>query len=521
MIPTINRQYTDHRAKPKLNLEPTGFGQNKKGQIVQSLNGQKPNVMRTQVMPAATQPMGKPQPTMKQGAPVPSQLATAANSTLSPTAKPALPNAPSFAPSVAPQNNLQPLANQRTELANAMMAKPVEREQSLQPQGMNNFQQFNDAAYGQMKSRLDDRFETEQKSFDQQMVNQGLVPGTEAYDSALKNFNQGKNDAYDSAKYSAMQFALNAQGQDFGQRAQSRGFDLQDKYSSLSNALSQSGLNEQSRQFNAGFGFNQDQANFNNNMSLSNFNEGNRRFDTQYNNGLSQQDFGNKMNLFNTGEGVRRFDQQFSEDSRRWNNQNDFNQFLAMDGVNRAYNDQAYRDTVFNASREDLQYNRLVSALMGGMPQQGAQPLDVMGAYNSNANTAMGQYNAQMQQANANRAGFNSLLGTAGMGFAIMNPFGWGAAASGAAAASSRNYKENGTSVDKHEMLDVVNNLDVERWNYKGEERTHIGAYAEDFNTAIGNNHEADKISYTDAIGVLMGSVQALTERVEELEGAA
>lgn len=300
----------------------------------------------------------------------------------------------------------------------------IAREPTLQTQG-GNFAQFNDAAYNKMASRLDHQYEGERKSFDQRMVNQGLVAGTEAYDNALKNFEQNKADAYDGARTSAMQFGLNAQAQDFNQRATARGLDLQDKFGSLGAALNQQNFN--------------------------------------------------------------------------------FNKFTAMDSINRAYNDQAYRDAVFNASRNDQQYSQLASALLGGMPQKGAQPIDVTGAYNMKANAAMGQYNAQMQQATANQASFNNLLGTSAM--------------AGAMFFSSRQYKENGKAVDRHQILDAINNLDVERWNYRGETRKHIGPYSEEFNQAIGNDVETDRIAVPDAIGALMASIQALTERVQELEG--
>lgn len=73
-----------------------------------------------------------------------------------------------------------------------------------------NINSANDAvsrAYGNITSRLDDRFGREQEALDTKLVNQGLRPGTEAYTNAMKDFNYGKNDAYTQADTQAMNFA--------------------------------------------------------------------------------------------------------------------------------------------------------------------------------------------------------------------------------------------------------------------------------------------------------------------------
>jgi hypothetical protein len=62
-------------------------------------------------------------------------------------------------------------------------------------------------AYSNITPRLDDRFKREGEQLDTKLVNQGLRPGTEAYDNAMKDFNYGKNDAYTQASTQAMNFA--------------------------------------------------------------------------------------------------------------------------------------------------------------------------------------------------------------------------------------------------------------------------------------------------------------------------
>jgi hypothetical protein len=55
------------------------------------------------------------------------------------------------------------------------------------------------AAEGAITSRLDPMWDRKQSQTETQLVNQGLRPGTEAYDNAMKDFNFGRNDAYQQA----------------------------------------------------------------------------------------------------------------------------------------------------------------------------------------------------------------------------------------------------------------------------------------------------------------------------------
>jgi hypothetical protein len=58
-------------------------------------------------------------------------------------------------------------------------------------------------AYQRDVMRLDPQFAQEQAQTEAKLRNQGLVPGDAAYDSAMSNFSQGKNDAYERARYGA------------------------------------------------------------------------------------------------------------------------------------------------------------------------------------------------------------------------------------------------------------------------------------------------------------------------------
>lgn len=62
-----------------------------------------------------------------------------------------------------------------------------------------------DKAYGAVTSRLDPTWARRDMQQETQLKNQGLVPGGEAYDNAMKDFNMAKNDAYQQANLAAIQ----------------------------------------------------------------------------------------------------------------------------------------------------------------------------------------------------------------------------------------------------------------------------------------------------------------------------
>lgn len=65
------------------------------------------------------------------------------------------------------------------------------------------------------RQRLDPLWNQKAAEMDTRLRNQGLQPGTEAYDKAMLSFNQGRNDAYN-------QMLLNARGQGINEMLQQR-----------------------------------------------------------------------------------------------------------------------------------------------------------------------------------------------------------------------------------------------------------------------------------------------------------
>lgn len=73
-------------------------------------------------------------------------------------------------------------------------------DQSLsQPFDYGSVSDVQNAAQGAVTSRLDPMWEHRQQTTESQLYNQGLRPGMEAWDNAMRDFNQGRNDAYQQA----------------------------------------------------------------------------------------------------------------------------------------------------------------------------------------------------------------------------------------------------------------------------------------------------------------------------------
>ncbi len=73
-----------------------------------------------------------------------------------------------------------------------------------QPFDQQSVQDVYDTSYKTQTDRLDPQWAQRQQQTETQLVNQGLRPGTEAYDNAMRDFNYGRNDAYGQARQNAI-----------------------------------------------------------------------------------------------------------------------------------------------------------------------------------------------------------------------------------------------------------------------------------------------------------------------------
>lgn len=118
---------------------------------------------------------------------------------------------------------------------------------------------------------------------------------------------------------------------------------------------------------------------------------------------------------------------------------------------------------------------------------------------NADANKKL--MNAQAK-AGKSGSGLQTALSLAGTAASIYAAFG-----------SSHSFKENKEPVT---ILDKLSDVPVERWNYIDDPNSHIGPYAEDFNGTFGLSG-GKYIQLIDYLGVLLGAVKELNEKVERL----
>lgn len=96
------------------------------------------------------------------------------------------------------------------------------KDTQAKPFEYGSVQDVQDAAYKGYTSRLDPQWQAAEKANDAKLANQGIVQGSEAYDNAMRSFNQGKNDAYQQANTAA----IGTQGQTYQLASALRNQDL-------------------------------------------------------------------------------------------------------------------------------------------------------------------------------------------------------------------------------------------------------------------------------------------------------
>lgn len=66
------------------------------------------------------------------------------------------------------------------------------------------------------------------------------------------------------------------------------------------------------------------------------------------------------------------------------------------------------------------------------------------------------------------------------------------------------------------QLLKKLKNVRVNRWQYKGDDKTHVGPFSEEFNKEFGiDTDRPDMINVIDALGVTMGAIKELDKKVE------
>jgi hypothetical protein len=85
---------------------------------------------------------------------------------------------------------------------------------------------------------------------------------------------------------------------------------------------------------------------------------------------------------------------------------------------------------------------------------------------------------------------------------------------------SHSSLKENVEPVDGEDILEKLESLDVNRWNYKAQDASveHIGPMAEDFYAAFSVGDNPYTISSIDPAGVALAAIKELNKKTKQLE---
>lgn len=83
---------------------------------------------------------------------------------------------------------------------------------------------------------------------------------------------------------------------------------------------------------------------------------------------------------------------------------------------------------------------------------------------------------------------------------------------------SSRDTKDRFNVLDKQQVLNDILGLSVTGWHYKNTDEYHIGPVAEDFYELFGTGHDERHLAPGDMAGVALLGIQAMNEKVEQLE---
>jgi len=222
----------------------------------------------------------------------------------------------------------------------------------------------------------------------------------------------------------------------------------------------------------------------------------------QYNQTVSNATFQHAMNLLNPQyqQQQRQFEQQMANrglvsggEAYNTGYQN------MMQAQNQARENAALASVLQGQNAAQQAYSRLAGLTGMGLSGGGNAPgIDVMTPYNmaQQANQAEAASNAAQKQSNTQAAG------TAAAAMMYM---------------SDENIKKDKEAIDCNQILENLGDIRIERWKYIGDNREHIGPYAQEFQKAFGVGTGVD-INMIDAIGVLMASNQALLERIKALE---
>jgi hypothetical protein len=255
-------------------------------------------------------------------------------------------------------------------------------------------------------SRLSPYLQQQRTSTEAQLVNQGLRPGTEAYNNAAKLLGQQENDARQQAALQGLNLDLTANQQGYGQALTSGQFGNQSQLSQFNANLQNQQAGNQAIAQNYGQGVTSQQLQ-------------NQAIGQNFGQGSSAQTMQNQAIAQNYGQGLTASQAENARIAQQFNQTQQGAQF-----ANTAQQ-QALAQAIQQRQMPLNEINALTSSSQIQNPQFGAyaganvapapiaQAAAQQGQYDQNA------YNAQVASQNANTAGMYSLGGAGMMAYAM------------------------------------------------------------------------------------------------------
>lgn len=408
-------------------------------------------------------------------APPPDPVAGAAPT--DPNAAPAGPAAGAAGPQMStPMTNTRPQVGQTAGGPGNPSQLPIDPVDVNAGNPQSEWQRWEDDAYAASTRRLDPEFERQRATLEQTLINRGFQPGTEAYTAAVADFDQGKNDAYATAREQARQQGLSAQEQAFGQAY---------RESALANALLQA------REGN----------NTSINIAGMNANTANQAAELGRLNFLDQLGF----NREEAGRAGDQWNRQFGFGQQQWNDQfglerdqfglqsdqADFGNYLGL-------MDRDFAQQQFNAGLGNQDYQRML-ALFGMTPQGGPAQVDAVSPYQMQQQGQQANYANQMNAYN----GMWSGLGGLGSAFLLCD----------------RNTKIDLGPFDPGAATTALRQMPLGRWKYRDDPNGHefVGVMAQDFGNAI-HGEPRTQIATLDALGLVLGVLKDIDNRLAAIE---
>lgn len=171
---------------------------------------------------------------------------------------------------------------------------------------------------------------------------------------------------------------------------------------------------------------------------------------------------------------------------------------LTLNAGNSAVGNQ--NSTMANANANAAQMNQGFGTAIQGNTAAGQ-------ILNSQYGNQINAWNAQQQADAASSAGFGSMVGQLGAAYI----------------GSSKKIKTSKQPIEDAEILSEVKTLPVEKWRYKkgiADEGEHVGAYAEDVQTRFGDKAApgGKVIDLISMQGITLSAVKGLSKQVDKLE---